>query len=128
MLVKKVSYTDYKGNQREEELYFNLSKAEVAEMELSHKGGLSEKINRIVATQDSKEIINLFKELIVKSYGVISDDGRRFIKSDELREEFVQTEAYSELFMELASDADEAAKFVNGIIPQVESKKQVTTK
>lgn len=128
MLVKKVKYTDYKGNQREEELYFNLSKAEVAEMELSHQGGLSEKINRIVATQDSKEIINLFKDLIVKSYGVISDDGRRFIKNDQLREEFVQTEAYSELFMELASDADEAAKFVNGIIPQVEDKKQVTTK
>jgi hypothetical protein len=128
MLVKKVKYTDYKGNQREEELYFNLSKAEVAEMELSHQGGLSEKINRIVATQDSKEIIELFKDLIVKSYGVVSDDGRRFIKNDQLREEFVQTEAYSELFMELASDADEAAKFVNGIIPQVENKKQVTTK
>ena len=128
MLVKKVSYTDYKGNKREEELYFNLSKAEVAEMELSHQGGLSEKINRIVATQDSKEIIELFKDLIVKSYGVVSDDGRRFIKNDQLREEFVQTEAYSELFMELASDADEAAKFVNGIIPQVENKKQVTTK
>jgi len=128
MLVKKVKYTDYKGNQREEELYFNLSKAEVAEMELSHQGGLSEKINRIVATQDSKEIIELFKDLIVKSYGVVSDDGRRFIKNDQLREEFVQTEAYSELFMELASDADEAARFVNGIIPQVENKKQVTTK
>lgn len=128
MLVKKVKYTDYKGNQREEELYFNLSKAEVAEMELSHQGGLSEKINRIVATQDSKEIIDLFKDLIVKSYGVVSDDGRRFIKNDKLREEFVQTEAYSELFMELASDADEAAKFVNGIIPQVENKKQVSTK
>ena len=128
MLVKKVKYTDYKGNQREEELYFNLSKAEVAEMELSHQGGLSEKINRIVATQDNKEIIELFKDLIVKSYGVVSDDGRRFIKNDKLREEFVQTEAYSELFMELASDADEAAKFVNGIIPQVENKKQVTTK
>lgn len=125
MLVKKVKYTDYKGNQREEELYFNLSKAEVAEMELSHQGGLSEKINRIVATQDSKEIIELFKDLIVKSYGVVSDDGRRFIKNDQLREEFVQTEAYSELFMELASDADEAAKFVNGIIPQIENKKQV---
>ena len=101
------------------------SKAEVAEMELSHQGGLSEKINRIVATQDSKEIIELFKDLIVKSYGVVSDDGRRFIKNDQLREEFVQTEAYSELFMELASDADEAAKFVNGIIPQIENKKQV---
>ena len=123
MLVKKVKYTDYKGNQREEELYFNLSKAEIAEMELSHKGGLSAKINRIVATQDGAEIITLFKELIIKSYGVVSDDGKRFIKNDQLREEFVQTEAYSELFMELASDADAASAFVNGIIPQVENKK-----
>lgn len=118
MLVKKVSYVDYKGNQREEELYFNLSKAEVAELELSHSGGLSEKIKRIVATQDSGEIVTLFKELIIKSYGVISDDGRRFIKNDKSREEFLQTEAYSELFVELASDADKASDFVNGIIPQ----------
>ena len=123
MLVKKVTYTDYKGVKREEELYFNLSKAEVAEMELSHKGGLSAKINRIVATEDGEEIIKLFKELIIKSYGVVSDDGKRFIKNDQLREEFLQTEAYSELFMELASDADAASAFVNGIIPQVESKK-----
>jgi len=120
MLVKKVSYVDYNGNKREEELYFNLSKAEIAEMELSHAGGLSEKIKRIVATQDGKEIINLFKDLIVRSYGVPSDDGRRFIKNETLREEFVQTEAYSELFMELASNADSASAFVNGIIPQVE--------
>ncbi len=123
MLVKKVKYVDYKNQPREEELYFNLSKAEIAEMELSHKGGLSAKINRIVATEDGEEIIKLFKELIIKSYGIVSDDGKRFIKNDQLREEFLQTEAYSELFMELASDADAASAFVNGIIPQVENKK-----
>lgn len=123
MLVKKVSYTDYNGVKREEEFRFNLSKAEVAEMELSHKGGLSAKIDRIVAAEDGEEIIKLFKELIIKSYGVVSDDGKRFIKNDQLREEFLQTEAYSELFMELASDADAASTFVNGIIPKVENKK-----
>jgi hypothetical protein len=122
MLVKKVTYTDYKGVKREEELYFNLSKAEVAEMELSHDGGLSEHIKKIVSAQSGKDIITLFKDLIIKSYGVISDDGKRFIKNDKLREEFVQTEAYSDLFMELASDADAASAFVNGIIPQVENK------
>lgn len=122
MLVKKVTYTDYKGVKREEELYFNLSKAEVAEMELSHDGGLSEHIKKIVSAQSGKDIIALFKDLIIKSYGVISDDGKRFIKNDKLREEFVQTEAYSDLFMELASDADAASAFVNGIIPQVENK------
>jgi hypothetical protein len=122
MLVKKVTYTDYKGVKREEELYFNLSKAEVAEMELSHDGGLSEHIKKIISAQSGKDIITLFKDLIIKSYGVISDDGKRFIKNDKLREEFVQTEAYSDLFMELASDADAASAFVNGIIPQVENK------
>ena len=122
MLVKKVTYTDYKGVKREEELYFNLSKAEVAEMELSHDGGLSEHIKKIVSAQSGKDIIALFKDLIIKSYGVISDDGKRFIKNDKLREEFVQTEAYSDLFMELASDADAASAFVNGIVPQVENK------
>ena len=127
MLVKKVGYTDYKGVKREDELYFNLSKAEVAEMELSHEGGLSAKIERIVATQNGGEIIALFKDLIIKSYGTISDDGKRFIKNDKLREEFLQTEAYSELFMELASDADAASAFVNGIIPQV-ANKEVATK
>jgi len=127
MLVKKVSYTDYKGVKREDELYFNLSKAEVAEMELSHQGGLSAKIERIVATQNGGEIISLFKDLIIRSYGTISDDGKRFIKNDQLREEFLQTEAYSELFMELASDADAASAFVNGIIPQVGTK-EVTAK
>ena len=85
MLVKKVTYTDYKGVKREEELYFNLSKAEVAEMELSHDGGLSEHIKKIVSAQSGKDIIALFKDLIIKSYGVISDDGKRFIKNDKLK-------------------------------------------
>lgn len=124
MLVKKIKYTDYKGNVREEEFHFNLSKAEVAEMELSHSGGLSEKIKRVVATQNSSEIVKIFKDLILQSYGEVSDDGRRFVKNEQLRSEFAQTEAYSELFMELASDADAAAAFVNGIIPQVEEQKQ----
>ena len=79
-------------------------------------------LRKIVSAQSGKDIIALFKDLIIKSYGVISDDGKRFIKNDKLREEFVQTEAYSDLFMELASDADAASAFVNGIIPQVENK------
>lgn len=123
MLSKKVKYTDYKGNKREEELFFNLSKAEVAEMELSHEGGLSTKIERIVASQQGSEIIALFKDLIAKSFGVISDDGKRFIKDEKLKTEFLQTEGYSELFMELASNADAASAFINGIMPAVDTKK-----
>lgn len=118
MLKKTIKYTDYDGNKREEDFYFNLNKAEVTEMELSKQGGLSEYIKRIVAAQDAPSLIELFKELICKSYGEKSLDGKRFVKSKELTEEFTQTEAYAELFVELASNAEEATKFVNGIMPK----------
>ena len=118
MLKKTIKYTDYDGNEREEEFYFNLNKAEVTEMELSKQGGLSEYIKRIVAAQDAPSLVELFKELICKSYGEKSLDGKRFVKSKELTEEFTQTEAYAELFVELASNAEEATKFVNGIMPK----------
>ena len=118
MLKKTIKYTDYDGNEREEDFYFNLKKAEVTEMELSKQGGLSEYIKRIVAAQDAPSLVELFKELICKSYGEKSLDGKRFVKSKELTEEFTQTEAYAELFVELASNAEEATKFVNGIMPK----------
>ena len=118
MLKKTIKYTDYDGNEREEDFYFNLSKAEITEMELSKEGGMSEYIKKISATQNAPELIKLFKEIITKSYGEKSLDGKRFIKNKELTEAFTQTEAYSELFVELASNADEAVKFVNGIMPK----------
>ena len=118
MLKKTIKYTDYDGNEREEDFYFNLSKAEVTEMELSKEGGMSEYIKKISATQNAPELIRLFKEIITKSYGEKSLDGKRFIKNKELTEAFIQTEAYSELFVELASNADEAVKFINGIMPK----------
>ena len=118
MLKKTIKYTDYDGNEREEDFYFNLNKAEVTEMELSKQGGLSEYIKRIVAAQDAPSLVELFKELICKSYGEKSLDAKRFVKSKELTEEFTQTEAYAELFVELASNAEEATKFVNGIMPK----------
>lgn len=128
MIKKTMTYTDYDGNQRTEDFYFNLTKAEVAEMEMSTAGGLDKMINRIIAEQDGKRIIELFKDLVLRSYGKKSDDGRRFIKSQELREDFAQTEAYSDLFMELATDADAAAKFVNGIVPNIPETKPAPTK
>lgn len=118
MLKKTIKYVDYDGNEREEDFYFNLSKAEVTEMELSKEGGMSEYIKKISATQNAPELIKLFKDIITKSYGEKSLDGKRFIKNKELTEAFTQTEAYSELFVELASNADEAVKFINGIMPK----------
>lgn len=117
MLKKTITYTDYNGVERTEDHYFNLTKAEIMEMELSTTGGLAEMIQKITAAQDAPAIIKLFKDLVLKSYGEKSPDGRRFIKSKEISDAFAQTEAYSQLFMELATDADAASKFVNGIMP-----------
>lgn len=122
MLKKTVTYTDYNGSERTEDFYFNLTKAEIMEMELTTVGGLSAMIEKIVAAKDGPTIIKTFKDLVLKAYGEKSADGRRFIKSPEIAEAFSQTEAYSEIFMELATDDEAAAKFVNGIIPEIESK------
>lgn len=117
MLKKTITYVDYNGNERTEDFYFNLTKAEIMQMQMSTNGGMDELIQRVVATQDAPELIRIFKDLINKSYGVKSLDGKRFIKTDEITGEFTQTEAYSQLFMELATNAESAAEFVNGIIP-----------
>lgn len=117
MLKKTITYTDYNGVSRTEDFYFNLSKAEIAEMELEIPGGMTEMLKRITAAQDTPALVKIFKDLILRSYGVKSDDGKRFVKNQQLRDEFSQTEAYSELFMELATNADSASAFINGIIP-----------
>ena len=121
MLVKNIKYTDYNGVEREEPFLFNLSKAELMEMELETTGGLAEMIKNIVRTKDTPKIVQIFKRIILKAYGEKSADGKRFIKVDAngnpLSTEFSQTEAYSVLFMELATNSDEAAKFIKGIVP-----------
>lgn len=122
MLKKTITYTNYNGIEVTEDFYFNLTKAEIMEMEMSTSGGMAEMINKIVASQDAPAIIKIFKELILKAYGEKSADGKRFVKSEEISVAFSQTEAYSQLFMELATDADAAAKFVNGIVPTVDQK------
>lgn len=122
MLKKTITYTDYDGNERTEDFYFNLTKAEIVEMDLVADGGLQKLVDKITKEQDSKRLVEMFKDLIIKSYGEKSLDGKRFVKNEEIQEAFAQTEAYSELFMELAFDADAASKFVNGIIPSDLSK------
>ena len=117
MLTKTVKYIDFNGNERTETLSFNLTKAEIAEMELSMPGGMSATVQRIIEAQDTKELINIFKDLLLRSYGVKSPDGRQFVKNAQLREEFSQTQAYSDIFMELATNADAASEFINKIVP-----------
>lgn len=118
MLKKTITYTDYDGRERTEDFYFNLTKAELIEMDFSAKGGMQKLLKQITETNDRKRLIELAKDLILRSYGVKSEDGRRFVKSKELSEEFSQTEAFSELFMEVGTDDGAAVAFVKGILPQ----------
>lgn len=118
MLKKEIFYTDFDGNDTSDVHYFHLSKTELMELESSHEGGLGAVIVRLVETKDIKALIAEFKNLIMLSYGQKSDDGKKFVKNDEIREEFTQTAAYDALFMELATDSDAAAAFINGIIPK----------
>lgn len=122
MYAKKIKFTDFNGNDREQTFYFNLTEAELTEMNLSKEGGLEAYVSRIVNANDVPQLSELFKTLILKSYGEKSDDGMRFIKKDPVRgrlsDEFEQTNAYSELYMELATNTDSASEFINGLIPQ----------
>lgn len=117
MLTKKITYTDYLGNERTEEHCFNLSRAELAMMENSELGGMKRRLERIVEAQDTVEIMKVFHDLIHRSYGVISPDGKRFIKNEEQTIAFEQSEAYSELIMEILTDEKFAETFTREIMP-----------
>lgn len=119
MYKKVIKYEDFNGTQREETFYFNLSKAELMEMELSTKAGVEEMIRVLIATKDNATIVKTFKDLILKSYGIKSEDGTRFIKTQQLRDEFEQSNAYSEFFIELLSNPDEQVRFINGVVSGV---------
>jgi hypothetical protein len=118
MYKKTIAFTDYNGVNREEDFYFNLNESEVMKLEMRVPGGLTAMMQRIVQKMDAQQIIDTFEELIRRSYGEKSPDGREFRKSPELVEKFMQTEAYNKLFMELCTDSKAAAEFFNNIVPQ----------
>ena len=119
MLTRTIEYIDFNGTKRKRVFFFNLTQAEISEMELSVSGGLERMIKKIAEEEDGEKLVTLFKDLILRSYGEKSADGDRFVKNEELRTGFSQTQAYSDLFMELATNADAAAAFFNGIIPEL---------
>lgn len=121
MLKLTKTFTDYDGNVRTEDFYFNLSKAELMKMEMGETGGLEKLLRKIISEQDNVKIMEYFDDIISRSYGVKSPDGREFVKSPELTKKFKETEAYSDLFMELCTDAKKAADFVNQVLPNVET-------
>ena len=116
MIKKTITFTDYNGVERTEDFYFNLTEAELTEMELSMAGGYQQYVRNVINAMDGPSLIRLFKDLIMRTYGIKSPDGREFRKSDEISRSFAQTEAYSKLFMELATDSKAAADFVNGVV------------
>lgn len=117
MFKKTIEYTDYNGDKRKEDYYFNLNKAELMELQLSQNGGLQGYLERIIKTKDSPQLVKMFKEIILMAYGEKSLDGKHFLKSDEIKRNFECSEAYSELFMELATDSNAAAEFINALLP-----------
>ncbi len=117
MYKKTLTYTDFNGVERTEDFYFNFTKAELMDMQFSKDGGLLETIKKIINAKDTNALIALFKETVIKAYGVKSEDGRRFIKNDQIREDFMATEAYSDIYLELATDSDAAADFINKVLP-----------
>lgn len=122
MIKLTETYVDYNGVERTEDFYFHFTKAELLKMEMGVKGGLAEMVKRAAQTQDAPTIIKVFEDLVAKSYGVKTPDGKGFNKDPEIVKEFLQTEAYSNIFMRLATDDEEAARFVNGVVPADMSK------
>lgn len=125
MLKKTMTYTDYDNVQRTESFYFNLTKAEIVEMEYDIEGGMQKMLEEITEKLDGKKIMAFVKKIILKAYGEKSADGKRFVKSEEISQAFAQTEAYSDLYIELVSDAKALADFINAIIPKVEDAAKV---
>lgn len=118
MIKKTIKYTDFNGTAREEDFYFNLTEAELMDLNLSEKGGLKGYLEAIISAQDEPAMVNLFKQIINLSYGIKSVDGRKFMKSPEILAEFTSTQAYSNLYMSLITNGDEAIKFITGVVPE----------
>lgn len=118
MFKKTITYNDFNDVERTEDFYFNFTESELMEMQLGTTGGLDQSLSKIVAGLDMPSIVSFFKEFVLNAYGEKSADGRRFIKNDQIREAFSQTNAYNKLFMELAVDDVAASEFINGVIPK----------
>lgn len=121
MYKKTIKYTDYNGIEHEDSFYFNLTKFDLMRMNMEHPGGFEDYVNRITKAMDTKTLMEVFERIVIESYGEKDETGLRFVKSKELSEAFTQTEAYSELMMELVTDENAAVEFINGIIPKIDT-------
>lgn len=118
MIVLTETYTDFNGTKRTEEFRFHFNQAELMEMELSTEGGFSARVQRIIDANSQSELIQIMKKFVVDAFGIKSEDGRRFMKDDNIRRAFVECPAYSKIFMRLATNSEAAAEFINGVTPE----------
>lgn len=124
MLTKRITYVDYNGNERTENFEFNLNRVEALDFALSIDGDLTEYVRKSVEEDNKAALIKMVKDIVLRSYGKKSEDGRRFMKSDEITRSFIETEAYSVLMTELISDSGESAKFINGVLEEIKANKE----
>lgn len=117
MIKKTVTYTDYNDEERTESFYFHYTEAEILDMEMSEEGSFTDRIQRIIDAKDKTALMKLIKKFVIDAYGVKSEDGKRFMKNDDLKTAFVECPAYSDIFMEMVTNDEVAAEFVNGVIP-----------
>lgn len=118
MLKKTITCENFDGETITEDLYFNLSEAELMELQLTYPGGLVAMLEEVMNAKDTPSIVKIFKDLILKAYGEKSADGKHFMKSEEIRRNFECSSAYSDFFMEVSTNAESAANFINNVIPK----------
>lgn len=118
MIIETVTYENYYGEKKTKDLYFHLTKPELVDLQVSETEGLDKYIKRISASESQKEIVEVFKKIVKMAYGVVSPDGDRFMKNQEVKDAFLESPAYEAVYMRLATDEKEAAKFINGIMPK----------
>lgn len=118
MIKKTVTYKNFNDVEVTEDCYFNYTESQLADLEMSVGGGLSATLRSLSAAQNETELYKFFRQLILGAYGIKSADGRKFMKSKEISEDFEQTAAYNAIFMELVTNTDKAIEFVNNLIPE----------
>ena len=118
MHKETITYEDWNGVERTEDFYFNLTEQELVKMDVQENSALQDKIDKVIKAKSQQEILDLFEKIVYVSYGVKSEDGKRFIKSKEVKDAFLESPAYSMIYMMLATDAQAASKFVNEIMPK----------
>lgn len=117
MVRREIKFTDFNGKSQTEVGYFNINKAELGKLQMRHNGTYLDYLKLLSERKKVEEMYNFVYELILDSYGEKDPEGRKFIKTPEMRTDFEQSLAFSEMIVDLVSNPDDLANFVKGIMP-----------